>query len=34
EAYERWKRGVRDVVFPAGSYAMRVYQGVAVADTA
>ncbi len=31
QAYERWKCGVRDVVFPHGSYAMRVHQGVVVA---
>jgi len=33
-AYADWKRGVRDVVFPAGCYAMRVFQGATVADSA
>lgn len=28
-AWTRWRLGVRDVVFPAGTYAMRVHQGVA-----
>jgi hypothetical protein len=31
---QTWKSGVRDVVFPAGCYAMRVHQGVLVADSA
>jgi REP element-mobilizing transposase RayT len=33
-ALHTWKSGVRDVVFPAGCYAMRVHQGVLVADSA
>ena len=33
-AYADWKRGVRDVAFPAGCYAMRVFQGALVADSA
>ena len=31
--YAEWKRGLRDVVFPAGCYAMRVFQGALVADS-
>ncbi len=31
DAYQKWKRGLRDVVFPLGCYAMRVHQGVVVA---
>jgi hypothetical protein len=30
-AYCQWKAGVRDVVFPAGTYGMRVQHGVACA---
>jgi putative transposase len=29
--YRRWRNGERDVVFPAGTYALRVYAGVACA---
>ena len=28
EAYKRWRKGDRDVVFPAGTYALRVFCGV------
>jgi hypothetical protein len=27
EAFEAWREGVRDVVFPAGTYLMRVLHG-------
>ena len=30
KAYERWRLGLRDVVFPQGCYAMRVFQGAVV----
>ena len=33
EALEKWRGGDRTVVFPAGSYAMRLNHGVAWADT-
>lgn len=29
DAFRRWRGGDRDVVFPAGTYALRVYAGVA-----
>jgi len=32
EAYTRWKAGVLDVVFPPGTYALRIYAGVRCAD--
>ena len=28
EAWEKFKQGIRDVVFPAGTYWLRVYAGV------
>jgi len=28
EAYARWKKGIRDAVFPAGTYALRRFAGV------
>jgi hypothetical protein len=31
-AYERWKAGALNVVFPPGTYALRVYAGVTCAD--
>lgn len=32
DAYLRWRAGKRNVVFPPGTYALRVYAGVRVAD--
>ncbi|MBZ0119459.1 MAG: transposase, partial [Sandaracinaceae bacterium] len=34
EAYLRWRLGNHDVVFPAGTYAMRKYHGASVAPFA
>jgi REP element-mobilizing transposase RayT len=31
-AFERWKAGALDVVFPSGTYALRVHAGVTCAD--
>jgi hypothetical protein len=31
-AYERWKAGALDVVFPPGTYALRLHAGVKCAD--
>ena len=31
EAFRAWARGVRDVVFPAGTYLMQVHHGVSCA---
>ena len=33
-AMERWRAGIRDVVFPPGTWWMRVFHGVQVADVA
>jgi putative transposase len=31
-ALELWRRGARDVLFPAGTWWLRVFHGVAVAN--
>jgi putative transposase len=32
-AYQKWKEGTRDVVFPLGTYGMRVFHQVAIAGS-